>query len=262
MTIESDEETAMTAVPNANNWIVYPRPNPQARLRLFCFPYAGGGASIYRLWPNDLPSAVEICSLQPPGRENRLREKPFTHVTPLTQALVPIISPYLNLPFAFFGYSLGSLVAFEVVRELRRQGGPIPLHLFVGGRRAPQIPDPDPPIHQLPEPEFLIELRRLSGTPEAVLQNAELMQLLQPLLRADFAINETYPYTVEPPLACPISAYGGLEDAEADQDDLAPWQEQTRAAFKLQMFPGGHFFLNNDRAPLLQAISEDLYRYL
>lgn len=252
----------MTTVPKPNPWIVYPRPNPQARLRLFCFPYAGGGASIYRLWPNDLPAAVEVCSIQPPGRETRLREKPFTHTAPLTQALAPVLRPYFDLPFAFFGYSLGSLVAFELARELRRQGGPMPLHLFVGGRRAPQIPDPEPPIHDLPEPEFMHELRRLSGTPEAVLQNAELMQLLQPLLRADFAINETYPYTDEPPLECPISAYGGLEDAEANQNDLAAWLEQTRGAFKLQMFPGGHFFLNSDRTSLLRSISEDLYRYL
>lgn len=252
----------MTQTPKPNPWIVYPRPNPQARLRLFCFPYAGGGASIYRLWPNDLPAAVEVCAIQPPGRETRMREKPFTHVAPLAQALAPILRPYLDRPFAFFGYSLGSLVGFELARELRRQGDAQPLHLFVGGRRAPQTPDPEPPIHDLPEAEFLVELRRLSGTPEAVLQNAELMQLLQPLLRADFAVNETYVFTEDPPLDCPISAYGGLEDAEASREDLAAWREQTRGSFKLQMFPGGHFFLNSDRAMLLRAISEDLYRYL
>ena len=252
----------MTAVPNANAWLVYPRPNPQARLRLFCFPYAGGGASIYRLWPSELPPDVEVCSIQPPGRENRLREKPFTHIFPMTQTLVQVLQPHLDAPFAFLGYSLGTLAGFELARELRRQRAPGPVHLFVGGRRAPQIPDPEPPIFNLPEPEFVVELRRLSGTPEAVLQHPELMQLLIPVLRADFAINETYPYTPEPPLDCPITAFGGLEDEEASQEDIGAWREQTRGSFRLQMFPGGHFFLNDSRAALLKSISEDLYRYL
>ena len=252
----------MTTLPKTNAWVIFPKPNPQARLRLFCFPYAGGGASIFRPWPSDLPAGIEVCAIQLPGRENRLREQAFTHLTPLVETLAQVLRPYLTLPFAFFGHSMGTLIGFELAREFRRQRLPSPLHLLVSGRRAPQLLDDEPPIHDLPEPEFVAELRRLSGTPEAVLQNAELMQLLIPVLRSDFAINETYTYTPEEPLGCPISAFGGTEDEETTQEDLAAWREQTRVSFRLQMFPGDHFFLNSIRTPFIQALAQDLYRYL
>jgi medium-chain acyl-[acyl-carrier-protein] hydrolase len=252
----------MTTLPKTNAWVIFPKPNPEARLRLFCFPYAGGGASIFRTWPSDLPAAIEVCAIQLPGRENRLREQAFTHLTPLVETLAQVLRPYLSLPFAFFGHSMGTLIGFELAREFRRQRLPSPLHLLVSGRRAPQLLDDEPPIHDLPEPEFVAELRRLSGTPEAVLQNAELMQLLIPVLRSDFAINETYTYTPEEPLGCPISAFGGTEDEETTQEDLAAWREQTRVSFRLQMFPGDHFFLNSIRTPFIQALAQDLYRYL
>jgi medium-chain acyl-[acyl-carrier-protein] hydrolase len=129
----------------------------------------------------------------------------------------------------------------------------------VSGCRAPQIPAPRPPIHALPEPAFLDELRRLNGTPETVLENAELMQLLLPVLRADFALLETYVYTPKPPLDYPISAFGGLQDREVSCDELEAWREQTSAAFSLQMLPGDHFFLNSARSLLLQSLSQKLH---
>jgi medium-chain acyl-[acyl-carrier-protein] hydrolase len=133
--------------------------------------------------------------------------------------------------------------------------------LFVSGRRAPQLPDPDPPIHTLPEPEFLDQLRRYNGTPEAVLENAELMQLLLPTLRADFAVLETYVYAPEPPLECPITTFGGLSDREASRDELEAWRDQTSAAFSVEMFPGDHFFVHSAQPLLLQALSKTLHRY-
>jgi len=164
----------------------------------------------------------------------------------------------ITIPFAFFGHSMGALISFELARQVRRRSGLSPVHLFVSGHRAPQIPDLNLPIHHLPEVAFIEKLRCLNGTPESVLQNAELMQLVLPILKADFAICEKYIYSTEEPLDCPISAFGGLQDYKVSHDHLAAWHTQTSGCFTLGMFPGNHFFVQSARMQLLQAISQDL----
>jgi len=241
-----------------NPWIACPRPNPQARLRLFCFPYSGAGASIFYPWLDYLPTAIEVCPVQLPGRETRLSEPLFTRMGPLVRAAAQALLPYLDKPFAFFGHSLGALVSFELARYLRREHGLSPVHLFVSGHNAPQLPDRDPPIHDLPEPEFLEELRRLNGTPEEVLQHPELRELIFPILRADFEVCDTYVYEPDDPLNCPISAFGGLRDEHLSREGLEAWREQTIASFSLRMFPGDHFYLNTDRPLLLRALAREL----
>ena len=136
----------------------------------------------FRTWPNSLPITIEICPVELPGRGKRITSAPFTSLQLLVQAIAIALLPYLDKPFAFFGHSMGGLVSFELARLLRKKYNKSPVHLFVSGYRAPQIPDPHPPIHALPEPEFLEELRRLNGTPEIVLENTELMQMLLPAL--------------------------------------------------------------------------------
>lgn len=252
----------MTTTPAQTPWITFPKPNPGARLRLFCFPYAGGGASIYRTWSSVLPPDIEIYPVQPPGRETRLREKGFTQVPALIEALTPALEPYLNVPFAFFGHSMGALTSFELTRQLYRQGGPMPVQLFLSGHRAPQLPKDGEPIFHLPEPEFVEELRRLNGTPDQVLQNDELMKLMLPILRADFELCDTYDYTQAEPLPTPITAYGGLQDVEVSRDQLAGWREQTSGQFTMRMFPGDHFYLHSARALLLQTLAQDLMQVL
>lgn len=248
----------MTTVQTPESWVICPRPNAHAKLRLFCFHYAGGGSSIFRTWSDNLPSSVEVCSVELPGRGFRLMEAAFTNLDPLVQAIADALLPQLVQPFAFFGHSMGGLVSFELTRVLRRKYNLKPTHLFVSGHRAPQLPDPDPPIHTLPDPEFLNELRQLEGTPLEVLENSEMMQLLLPTLRADFTVVETYDYTAEPPLDCPITAFGGLQDQEASYDQLNAWREQTNAAFSLHMLPGNHFFLRSAQASLLELLSQNL----
>jgi medium-chain acyl-[acyl-carrier-protein] hydrolase len=165
----------------------------------------------------------------------------------------------MDFPFAFFGHSLGSLISFELTRRLRRQNAHCPLQLFVSGCYAPQIPNPNPPIHQLPDAEFIEELRRLNGTPQAALDNPELMEVFLPLLRSDIRLYETYVYEPEAPLDCPISAFGGLEDEEVSRQELAAWCDQTRSRFNMQMFPGDHFFWNGKESNgLLEVISKDI----
>jgi medium-chain acyl-[acyl-carrier-protein] hydrolase len=217
---------------------------------------------VFRRWSDALPSESEICAVQLPARENRMLESPSVRIVPLVQTLADVLHPYLTTPFAFFGHSMGALISFELARHLRSQYGRMPVHMFVSAHRAPQLPDPGSPLHHLPDPEFIAELRRLNGTPEEVLQHAELMQMLLPLLRADFAICETYVYTDQQPLDCPISAFGGLQDGEVHPDDLAAWRNQTTKSFTLRFFEGNHFFLHSAQPQLLQILSEHIIRIL
>ncbi|WP_438017929.1 thioesterase domain-containing protein [Sorangium sp. So ce315] len=238
-------------------WVGCPRPNPASRLRLFCFPYAGGGASIYSAWWRELPAHTELCAIKLPGREARLGEPPFERLTALVQALATALDGWLTKPFAFYGHSMGALVSFELARELRRRGAPPPRHLFVAARRAPHLPS-SAPVHGLPDGEFLAWLRRIGGTPEEVLREPELLALFMPVLRADLAINEAEPFVPGAPLDCPISAFGGVDDERADPAGLEAWGQHTRGPFRIAMFPGGHFFLRTARAPLLRSISATL----
>ncbi len=244
-------------------WFRYWQRKPQARIRLFCFPYAGGGASIFRTWSENVPPEIEICPVQLPGRENRLLDSPFSRILPLVDAVASALLPYLDMPYAFFGHSMGSLISFELARYLRKVEYDLaPVHLFISGHRAPQLPDLDPPTHRLPDPQFIEELRRLKGTPEEVLQNSELLHLLIPLLRADFALCETYSYTEDKPLSCPISAYGGIQDSEVSRDLIAAWHKQTSNFFKLRFFVGDHFFVHKEQVSLLQILSLELLNAL
>jgi medium-chain acyl-[acyl-carrier-protein] hydrolase len=247
-----------TNISNLNSWIICPKPNPQAHLRLFCFPYAGGSSVIFRPWTNSLPSTVEVCAIEIPGRGRQMKLSPFSKIELLVDAIASNIHLYLDKPFAFFGHSMGGLVSFELARLLRKKYGITPVHLFISGRRAPQVSNSDTPIHNLPEPAFIDELRHLNGTAPEVLENPELMQLFLPILQADFAVLETYIYTSEAPLECPITVFGGLQDSRIHFDELQAWQEQTKANFNLHMFPGDHFFLHSSQSLLL----ENLEKYL
>jgi medium-chain acyl-[acyl-carrier-protein] hydrolase len=239
-------------------WLVRPETRPTARIRLFCFTYAGGGASIYRPWTRELPPEVELCAIQLPGRESRLLEEPYAEMTALVDQLSAALDPYLDLPFAFFGHSMGALVAFEMAREIRGRRGLSPVHLFVSGHAAPQIRRRRAPVHQLPDAAFVEAIRRLNGTPEQVLENAELMAIVLPALRADLALCETYTYVSAAPLSCPISAFGGLADSEVGYDDLRAWQAETTGPFRLRLFPGDHFYLRDERTALLDSIGQTL----
>lgn len=251
-----------TSLSSVTSWLVAPTPNPQARLRLFCFPYAGGNALIYRQWQAILPPSVAVCPVQLPGRGKRIQERPFDRFQPLVEEAVSALLPFFDKPFAFLGHSMGGLISFELARQLRRHSYPMPAQLFVSGRRAPQLPSREGPTYDLPEAEFLDALRRLQGTPAEVLQQPELMELMLPLLRADFAVCETYAYTAEPPLDCPISVFGGLQDTDVERGQLEAWTTQTTAAARLRMLPGDHFFINSQQPLFLRTLTRDLEQLL
>jgi medium-chain acyl-[acyl-carrier-protein] hydrolase len=240
------------------NWIKKTRQNPNAALRLFCLPYAGGWSQIYRPWINHLSSDIELCLIELPGRGPRLSESPITNLSVLVEEIVMNIHTYLDRPFAFFGHSMGALLSFELARSLRQQGYPAPRHLFVSGHRAPHLMLDRIPIHSLPEPEFIEEVRQLEGTPDAVLDNAELRELVFPALRADFQAIETYRYRHCEPLDCPITVFGGLQDVGVDIVALEGWRQYTTKKFGLQLFKGNHFFLHEAQSLILQEIHQQL----
>lgn len=248
----------MSRPPPPDHWIQRPRPRPGARLRLFCLPHAGGGASTFRGWPDALPPSVEVCPVQLPGRENRTSEPPFDRMEPLVEALAGAVLREAGLPFAVFGHSNGALIGFELARWLRRAGAPQPVHLFPSGRRAPDVPRRTPLTHTLPDDEFLADLRALGGIPEEVLAHPELLGMLLPLLRADVALNEMYEYREEPPLELPITAYTGLADAKVTREDVEAWGRHTARAFTVRAFPGGHFFIFSERPRVLEMLARDL----
>lgn len=209
-------------------------------------------------WSRFLPEGVEVCALLLPGRENRLKDQPIHQISPLIKILTSVMPSYLQTPFAFFGHSMGAIIGFELARSLREHYSIAPELMFVSACDAPQSPHRDLLISALPDPEFKEALRRIDGTPELVLQNDELMQLMLPTLRADFALCETYTYSAAPPLDCPIDAFCGINDSRLDKESMATWGNQTTGEFSLRMLPGNHFFLHSAQKSLLEHVSNDL----
>jgi len=226
------------------------------RMRLFCIPYAGGGAQIYRAFSKSLPIDVEVCAVQLPGREKRFLERALDNVDAIVDQLAPVIGAEVDLPYAIFGHSLGALVGFELVRRLRSEGRPPPVRLFTSGHRAPHLPDPDPPIHHLPDAEFIEELRELNGTPQAVLESPELLELVLPTLRADFAAAETYDYRSEAPLCCSITALGGTSDDKVSPEALQGWKEHTSGDFEFHLLEGDHFFIHQRHEDVMRILRD------
>lgn len=245
----------------ATAWLRYLKPGPSAVLRLFCFPYAGGSASLFRDWPENFPETIEVCPVQLPGRESRISEKTCDQLESLAAMALDGLSPYLDKPFAIFGSSMGAMLGFELARQLRDQRGPQPKQLFVVAGGAPQIPEPAP-LHILSDTELIEELRRYGSIAPELLEHEEFAQLFLPLIRADCRACETYVCSANEPLSCPISVYGGLQDHTIAPERLRAWHAQTTAAFNLQMYPGGHLFINTAKKMLLAAVAQELGRYV
>jgi medium-chain acyl-[acyl-carrier-protein] hydrolase len=231
-------------------------------MRLYCLPYAGGGAQIYRSYSDALPAEVEVCAVQLPGRERRFSEQPLESVDAIVDQLAPVLTPELDLPYCVFGHSLGALIGFELVRRLRNSGQPLPLRLFVSGHRAPHLPDPDPPIRHLPDAEFIEELRALNGTPQAAFESPELLELVLPTLRADFTAAETYAYRDDAPLACAITALGGSGDDMVSREALEGWRQHTTGPFEFHVLEGDHFFIHQRHPEVMRILSGRLAQAL
>jgi len=211
-------------------------------------------------WTDAVPTSVEIIPVQLPGREARIADQPFVRLAPLLSELAEAMVPHLGVPFALFGHSMGALICFELARYLRRAFGASPVHLFLSAAPAPQMQRRHRAMHDLPTEELLEELRRLDGTPNEVLRSDEVMHLLLPALRADLTLIETYSYFPDAPLACPISVFGGLNDARVTPAEIAAWREHGSGPFTQRMVPGGHFFAYDPRGPVAESIISELVR--
>ena len=237
------------------------RPRPQARVRLVCFSHAGATEAPFASWPDRLSGDIEVGAVRKP---------PFSNYRELTEAITNAVLAYVSqtprVPFALFGHSLGSLLAFGVARLLRQRQAAQTCCLLCASASAPQLSAtiwPGPPLQEWTITELAAYLRHAGGTAEAVLSNATYLQRLLPRMQVDLAVRTSYTYTQASPLSYPLAIFGGLQDAGISTADLAAWKEQTSAHFSLYRFPGGHFFLHEreTRRPFLQALSFEVMRW-
>lgn len=241
----------------AKHWI---RPLPgragPVGIRLFCFPYAGAGASVFRDWGAGLPEGVEALAVQLPGREDRFLEPPVDDLDDLLDALTPELLPYLDRPFAFFGHSMGAIVCWELSRRIRRVYGVEPFWIFVSGCRALQFHGSRTLREaELSDAGLISELIRLGGTPKDLLDNPEFVSFVLPAFRADLTLFTGYGYRPDDPLTCPVSVFGGREDPRVDAvGHLAGWGDLTTGPCDVQVFPGGHFFLIEERTRVRESV--------
>jgi medium-chain acyl-[acyl-carrier-protein] hydrolase len=242
-----------------DRWLSFGSDAQGGRTNLFCFPFAGGGASFYRPWARLASNRFAIVPVQLPGREERLFDSSFEQMGPLVDAAADALLPFLRTPYALFGHSMGGMIAYELLQELDRRSAPSPMHLFVSGAPAPHLAAQIPAIYHLPEPELINEIRlRYQGLPAEVLHSRELLDLLLPRLRADLSVTGRYIYRDRPPVSCPITAFGGCDDPTVTPPMIEGWREHTASTFRVEIFPGGHFFPNDFAARMLFTIGEHL----
>lgn len=242
-------------------WLICPSGDlVSRRLRLYCFPYSGGNAVSFVPWQREIDPAIELCAIQLPGRGGRFREPPCTSFAGLIALLAEVLSGVEQpaLPFAFYGHSLGALVAFELARHCRDRGMPLPQHLIVSGCNAPPLREKSKRLHELPDDDLIAKLREYNGTPAEILDNRELMQILLPAIRADFALGADYHYQPAEPLPIPLTALSGRRDAHVDAGEIRRWGELTSMVYHEHWFEGDHFFIQDERRAVLDCIRAEL----
>lgn len=230
-----------------------------ARLRMYCFPYSGGSAQMYKDWGKGLPAHVDVCGVQMPGRASRFREPRYLSVPEAIEAMLPEFLRTVSEPFVLFGHSLGAALAFEMAHELERADRK-PALLVVSGMMGPRQPSLEPPIYHLPDDQFKIKLREFNGTPQEVLEHEELMDLLLPLLKADFTMADTYQYREGRRVTCPIAVFAGVADPHTNAEGIQDWRTYTDAACTEHLFPGDHFFIHTEEQRLLATLGQYLHR--
>ena len=245
--------------PKTGRWIICPKPCSETKIRLFCFPYAGGGASAFNSWPKALPDHIEVCILQLPGREERLGEPLITSMSKLVDAITDEVRAYDDLPFAFLGHSMGAMVAYETARRMRSIATNQPMHIFLSARAAPNLQDTSNSLRFLEDVVFIDRLHQTYGAvPEVIRENAKLREVFLPILRADVELLETHVDFKSEPLECPITVLGGRDDPAITKTMLAGWQTRTSGKFKQYEFPGKHFYINAEREAVIETILSDL----
>ncbi|NEO76845.1 MAG: alpha/beta fold hydrolase [Moorea sp. SIO4G3] len=256
--IINSEDEIKELVDKTRRWIAYHQPKPNARLRLFCFHPWGSSASMFQGWSDQLLTDIEVLPIQLPGRQRRLQEKPFTEFVPLIQVLGEIISPYLDRPFAFFGHSMGALIAFELAHVLEQEYNLKPLHLFLSAALPPSDTSLSKEFESFSQEQRLNYLMNISEIPKDIYDDPSLLQELMNVFKADLKLLQSYTYVEKPPLSCPISSFGGINDSLTSEKQLSEWSKYTSSTFEVQMFPGKHMFLKDSQKLLLDTIYQML----
>lgn len=243
----------------APRWIQTPKPQADAHTRLICFHYAGGGASAFKDWADSMPAGIEFNIVQMPGREERLGEPLYTDMAALVEVLTEEILQLGDRAYAFFGHSMGAIVAYEVARRLAQLGAPQPQHLFLSARAVPDLENTSEPLRFLANETFIDKLHQTYGAvPEAIRKSAELQEVFLPILRADVELLETHTEADVDPLDCPLTVLGGVDDPAITSAMLAGWRARTSAGFEQHEFPGGHFFIHDQRDAVITKILSEL----
>nr|BAQ21958.1 putative type II thioesterase [Streptomyces versipellis] len=226
-------------------------------MRLVCFPHAGGSASYFFSLSRTLGPDVEVLAVQYPGRQDRRREPVIDTIAELADRAHGALGGRLDVPFAFFGHSMGAVVAYEVARRIQRESGTGPTHLFASARRAPSR-HRDGDVHLRHDEGLLAELRELGGTDERFLADPEVREAILGVTRGDYQAIETYSWTPGPPLTCAVTALVGDSDPHTSVDEADAWSEHTTGPFALRVFDGGHFYFGADPSGVTGAVSEAL----
>lgn len=239
-----------------NQWIIKPKPAPNAQVKLLCFPYAGGGVSVYYPWKDKLPEDVELNIVQLPGRGTQFAETPIAQMKTLVSALLPKVVDILQGNYIIFGHSVGTRIAFELVRLAVSKGFAPPEHFFASGSSGPGYRCLERKVSNLSEQAFLQEIKEMEGTPEEVLQNADLMELLLPTLRADFNLAEEHQCQDRFTIASDVTVISGRQDNISAQQ-LNNWGDFFQSS-NIKMSDGGHFFIDTHPEQVLQVVSDKL----
>lgn len=227
-------------------WLKSSAPRPEAEALLVVFPYAGGAPAAFRAWPDALAPRVEPHFVTLPGRDRRYHETPLTRSDEIIAPVAAEVASLGERPLVLFGHSMGSMLAFEVARALRRMGRRGPGALVVSGRCAPQLTSRSPALRDLPDSEMIAQAARLFGGIPAALREPELVPFLARVLRADLTVIETYRYAPDEALGCPILAVGGTDDPWVTSAELEQWRIQTSAAFASARIAGDHFYFRTE----------------
>jgi medium-chain acyl-[acyl-carrier-protein] hydrolase len=225
---------------------------------MYCFPYAGGNAATFLPWQAAMGPEIEVCAVQLPGRGARLVEPPYTSMTELVAALGQVILSNNELPFVFFGHSLGGLVAFELARYCKHHYLPIPKHLFISACSAPRCRDSSPRLHELEDAALVEALKDYNGTPPEIINNHALMELVLPAIRADFKLAEDYEYRPGQTLNVPITVLTGTMDKHISVEQVVSWQEETISNCCIRVFEGDHFFINSNTTAVMDFLFAEL----
>ncbi|MEU9992385.1 alpha/beta fold hydrolase [Streptomyces sp. NPDC048045] len=245
----------MTVADGSDLWLRRFHPAPDAPARLVCFPHAGGSASFYFPVSAALQNDSEVAVLQYPGRQDRRNEPHVDDIGELADRIAPLTEPLFDRPVVFFGHSMGAIVAFEVARRLQGRGH-TPAMLFVSGRRAPSTHRVEN-VHQRDDDGLMADVKALSGTDTQVLGDEEILRMVLPAIRSDYRAIETYG-PEDGTVDSPVTALIGDDDPKSTVEEADAWRAHTTAAFRLQVFGGGHFFISSRAAEVTQVLREGL----